>query len=143
VSTQTEWHLTALTGQAAVDPFAQTAYSTGTVLDLTISEDELFDQLKVLTRREARLYDKVGLSCELKDHGQNCRTCSMATLDTHEPRSRLCRLGKDQFLVADRCQTLAQERSASYREIGELASEYSEMGHLGDDLAELLTSAGL
>lgn len=141
---RTEWHLAELGAEA--DPFAMAVYSAGLEIDLNGSEDELVGHLRTLVKREARM-DATGLTCGLKDGGQDCRTCPMATLEAREERSRLCRLGKDEFRVAERLHELGDQRRANGREeLSEMvtsASEWSEIGHLDSDLAELLTAVGL
>lgn len=138
---RTEWHLAELSSGEA-DPFADAVYSVGLDVDLGGSEEELSAALKRLLDRESRLFN-VGMTCDLKDGGQDCRTCPVATLEASEPRSRLCRLGKDEFAIADRLQTFATERFEAREEVAEAADELSEVGHLDDELSELLTGVGL
>lgn len=115
---------------------------SGTEIDLAATEGELFETLKALVGREGRL-DAAGLTCDLKDAGQDCRTCVMAALDASDPRLRLCRVGKDERLVAERIETLARARTAATVELAASVGEWSEIGHLDADLAELLTEVGL
>lgn len=138
---RTEWHLAELASTEA-DPFAQAVYSVGLDVDLGSSEEELTRALNRLFAREERLSDG-GLVCEMKDGGQDCRTCPLATLDADEPRSRLCRLGKDQYAIAARINELSRPRLGLRHEYAELADQCSEVGHLDDELAELLTEVGL
>lgn len=138
---QTQWHLAELTASDA-DPFAVAVYSAGLEVRLDSSEEELFGHLRTLVRREARL-DGLGVRCELKDAGQDCRTCVIATLEPEEPRSRLCKLGKDQVAITERCNELAAVRVTPEGEIATCADDWSEIGHLDADLAELLTAVGL
>lgn len=135
------WHLAELS-DAEEDPFQAVAYSVGVTLDLTADEDGLYEQVKALLRREQRLHSS-GVSCPLKDGGQDCLTCPSATLDPAEPRSRLCRLGKDQRTVQQRHEERSRERRAPLRELAAVAEEASLLGHLDDDLSELLTEVGL
>lgn len=138
---RTEWHLAELSSGEA-DPFAHAVYSVGLDVDLGGSEEELAAALRATLDREGRLW-KGGLTCDLKDGGQDCRTCPLATLETSEPRARLCRLGKDQFAIADRLKVFATERVEARQEVADVADELSEVGHLDADLAELLTAVGL
>lgn len=137
---KTEWHLAAAV--VTDDPFATVVYSSGVTLDLTASEDELVEQWMGLTRREANLFAR-GVVCELKDAGQDCRTCPMATLDAEEPRSTLCRLGKDQAVLEARVKELGETRRAALDEFVAEIDLATELGHMPDELAELATSVGL
>lgn len=134
---KTEWHLAELSSGEA-DPFADAVYSIGLEVDLGGSEEELSRALKTLVERESRLFN-VGMTCDLKDDGQDCRTCPVATLERSEPRSRLCRLGKDEFAIVDRLKAMSTAR----QEVADAADELSEVGHLDAELAELLTAVGL
>lgn len=130
------WELAESVDQA--DPFSAVVYSTGIEIDLSASEDDLFRLLKRLMYREARLFDK-GLTCGLKDGGQNCLHCPAASLDETDPKSVLCRLGKDEQTVADGCHAA---RKAAVAELVAFADEASEMGDVPDELVELLTEVG-
>lgn len=124
------------------DPFGDVAYSAGVVLDLTASEAELETQLRGLIVREGRM-DATGLTCDLKDRGQDCLRCQHGTLDAEDPRNRLCRLGKDQQMVVRAIEGRVRDRKAGLEELIALADEASEVGHLDAELAELLTEVGL
>lgn len=134
-----EWHLKDMT--STQDPFGSVVYS-GLEIDLTGTDDELFEACRKLLRAEARLA-RTGLTCELKDGGQDCLTCPVATLDAAEARSRLCRVGKDQETV----ERLHNERYAERRGLDlsllAMAEEFSALGHMDEDDAELLTQVGL
>ena len=123
------------------DPFAAVVYSTGITLDLTATEDALAELYCDLLLKEGRL-DKRGLSCDLKWNGQNCLHCPVAVLDPNDPMATLCRLGKDQQTVEDRCNELAAARTAAIAELAAVADEASEIGHMPEELIELLTEAG-
>lgn len=135
-----EWHLAELA--AATDPFGEVVYSNGIELDLTAPLEELAAQFAKLLRVEGRLA-RSGLTCALKDSGQDCLSCPQATLEASDRRSRLCRLGKDQLTVERRCAELQDERTGPVMEMVELADTGSLLGHLDDELSELLTTVGL
>lgn len=135
-----QWHLAEVV--QAEDPFANVVYSSGVTLDLTASEEELAEQWVSLLKREERLAVK-GLRCELKDGGQDCRTCPAATLDADEARSVLCRLGKDQAAVEARCLELRDERLEGLEELAAEVDLATELGHMPEELVELATSVGL
>lgn len=130
-----EWHLADLTDDQ--DPFGNVTYTAGLKIDLSAPVEELEAVLSGLLRREARL-DRVGVQCEHKDGGQDCRDCPHATLDPQNPQSTLCRVGKDQFTVADVVQARYRQAKAERESEG-----VSALGELPDDIAELLTAVGL
>lgn len=123
------------------DPFAAVVYSTGIEIDLNASEEELFDLVGKLLHREARLFNR-GVTCDLKDGGQDCLHCPEATLDPNNPKAVLCRLGKDQRTVEDRHHEVITARRAAIEELVAVASEASELGGIPDELAYLLTEVG-
>lgn len=138
---RTEWHLAELSSIEA-DPFATAAYSAGITIDLTSPEPMLFDVLKALLDREGRLYVD-GVRCDLKDAGQDCRTCTASSHDPGDGLALLCAVGKDEMAVAERAGALATHRLAPMREIAEIADEFSELGHLDPALVDWLTGIGL
>jgi hypothetical protein len=131
-----EWHLADL-GTVDEDPFNAVVYSAGIDIDLTAPEEELGAKLVELMRLEERLYNR-GLTCDLKWAGQDCRSCTQATLDPTQDRSNLCRLGKDQCTVEAQYTKLRDARLAPVEELAEKIDDVSELGVLPDDLAELL-----
>lgn len=135
--TRTEWHLAELSTDA--DPFADAVYSVGLDISLDSSLEELEAALRTTLHREGRLWEH-GLTCDLKDSGQDCRTCPLATVDLQDERARLCRLGKDQQAIMQRWRDLRNEQMGG---LPQIADEYSEIGHLPPDLMELLSAAGL
>jgi hypothetical protein len=137
---KTQWHLAA--AMTTEDPFANVVYSSGITLDLTASESELAQQWINLTKREENLFHR-GLTCELKDHGQDCRVCPMATLDASEPRAVLCRIGKDQAAVEAAYHARVRERKEALEEFVAEIDLATELGHMPDDLAELAAAVGL
>lgn len=134
---RTEWHLAELSS-AEADPF-QAAVPAGITIDLNAPEEVLFDVLGRLLGDEGRLWAG-GVRCDLKDAGQDCRSCQASTQDPREALSRLCKLGKDEMAVAERSHAL---HLAPVREIAAVAEECSELGHLEPGLVEWLTGVGL
>ena len=132
---RTEWHLAEMA--TSEDPFMSTTYS-GVEIDLGGTEEDLTATLKGLLERECRLYS-MGLACEIKDGGQDCRTCPMATLDPSVDRASLCRIGKDQFAVAEGIEAYR----APITELGERVEEWVELAQLSDADAELLEALGV
>jgi hypothetical protein len=132
------WHLSDLSDIG--DPFDATFF-TGIRVDLTASVDELAKLFSDLLLREGTLLHR-GITCHWKDDGQDCLTCEHATLNPEERRSQLCRLGKDQSLVEKRYDLLMAERTR-YDDLALEVDAATELGHLPDDLAELLTQVGL
>jgi hypothetical protein len=88
-------------------------------------------------------YAMSGISCPLKDAGQDCLTCPEATLDNSVRLSKLCRVGKDEATVW----AAGEARQAAWRgpilEMARVADEMSEIGHIPGEIAEMLTAAGL
>lgn len=123
------------------DPFGDVVYSTGVKLDLTASEEELADVFVALLRREGNLAQG-GITCQLKDSGQDCLRCPVATLDASEPRSVLCRLGKDESTLEKACAAKGEQRLAPIRELVALASECADLGGMPPELHVLLGEVG-
>lgn len=140
-SVRAEWNLADLAGEEA-DPFETVTYTAGISIDLTASDEELFNTVGRLLRTEERMA-KAGLTCDLKDAGQDCLTCPMATLDPNEPRNRLCRLGKDQSTVEKRYQQRQDDTHAPLRDLIAEIEQAMEVGQLDPELAELVTEVGL
>lgn len=139
---RTEWHLAEL-ASSDPDPFSEVVYSAGISFDLNASEDELVRVWGRLLKREGRLYQK-GTQCELKqERGMDCLRCPQATLDPTEARSVLCRLGKDQRTLERAIEDKTRTRRAPLEELARVVDEVTEVGHLDDELAELLTAVGL
>lgn len=124
------------------DPFAAVVYTSGIEIDLTAPQAELSVKLKELIAMEASLARR-GVTCPLKDNGQDCLSCPSATLDQHESRSKLCRVGKDEATVWAAGEARQSERMAPVMEMAAIAEEMSEIGHIPAELAELALSAGL
>jgi len=137
-----EWHLDELMDKGD-DPFDTVLYSSGIPIDLDGDSASLADTFVEMLKMEERM-SKRGINCHLKrEKGQDCRTCPVATMDRDEPRSRLCRLGKDQVTVLARYEVREAERKAPFMELAGIADEATEMGHLDDELVEWLTAVGL
>jgi hypothetical protein len=136
-----EWHLAELSVDE--DPFEMISYS-GTPINLNAPVDELAQTMVKLLMREGRIAS-TGLTCDLKDGGQDCLTCPMAQLDNDVPLSRLCRLGKDERAVEKRCKELDAQRAAGPSAVEEIAEDYGIYIELGGDAesSELLVAAGL
>jgi hypothetical protein len=134
-----EWHLADLTNSD--DPFGIVLFSTGITVDVTATEDELAQACVKLLYKEAELARR-GIRCEYKDAGQDCLDCPHATLDLKEDRSLLCRVGKDERAVETRYLALRAQRDP-YDELAAALDAATELGHLADELAELLTYHGL
>lgn len=132
-----DWRLSELI-ESADDPFDTMIFSSGLRVDLTGSEDDLYEGVKASLALEEELFDR-GVTCAIKDEGQDCLTCTHFTAKTDETRAPLCLLGRDQ-------RTIEKELGARKEPVRELAGrvdEWSEMGHLDDEYAELLTAVGL
>lgn len=138
---RTEWHLADLT-DADVDPFATVLPEPSAEVDLTASPEELEQVLRELLYTEGN-YEAMGLTCRLKDGGQDCRTCSRATSSSDDPMAALCGLGKRQAAIAGRAQELSAHRLRPALELAQLAAECSELGHLDADEVAALDAAGL
>ena len=101
-----DWH----EGEAAAigpdDPFAL-ASSLGmghSPLTIDVSLDDLRDRLKRLLKREKFLFDKMGISCPIKDRcDTSCLACPLNEAnDPDSPKGGLCRVGVEQ----EQCETL-------------------------------------
>jgi hypothetical protein len=97
------WHMGGATPAAsddAPDPFADGASTAPSLPTIEASEEELFDLLGRLLKREGRLFN-LGIMCPLKDKGE-C-VCSACPISHHnDPESdlfHLCQIGRDQELV--------------------------------------------
>lgn len=126
------------------DPFDSVILSSGLHVDLTGSEEEVFAGLKRSLELESKL-DRRGVTCELKDGGQDCLTCPMYVADrAEEVRAPLCRLGRDQRLMEKRCNELsAVRRDEPFTELAEAVDAFEEIGEIEPEYDELLTAVGL
>jgi hypothetical protein len=132
-----DWQLASLV-ETADDPFETMIYSSGLRVDLTGSEEGIHAALRRSLDLEGHLFN-LGVTCPLKDGGQDCLTCTSFTPRDEEARSRLCVLGRDQRVIEKE----AQARKAPLRELAGRVDEWTELGHLSDEYAELLTAVGL
>ena len=126
MSIKADWRLAELLDND-VDPFdhALLTPSLGKV-DLSGSEDEVFEALRETLAVEATLYDRQ-ITCDLKDNGQDCLTCPEYAGNRPEvQRAPLCRLGRDQRTIQLRAEELAEERRRTWRPLITLAEDYIE-----------------
>jgi hypothetical protein len=100
LSVQARWHQDLPAADA--DPFAAQP---------EIDNPRVRGELREALEREAALFRR-GVTCPLKEDGQDCRSCSCYSGDEPDkPMSRLCRTG---------------------REVLQLAAEADELGPCGD-----------
>jgi hypothetical protein len=140
VSVRADWRLADLLDEA--DPFENVIYSSGLQVDLDGSEEDLVAALQKALRIEGRL-DAIGLSCPLKDGGQDCLTCRQSSTDRQVPLTKLCELGKDQQTLVRRMDDTEKRRRAPLMELVGAIDGFSEIGHLDGAYDELLTAVGL
>lgn len=136
MSIRADWRLSELL-DAGDDPFETIIMSSGLSVDLTGSEADLQDGIKRTLRVEEQLFAK-GVTCSMKDEGQDCLTCTHFTARREDRRSRLCLIGRDQRVI----ENAHARKMAPLRELATLADDLSETGHLAEEYAELLTAAG-
>ena len=141
MSLKTEWRLNELLlGSDADDPFEDVILSSGLRVDLTGTEDEVFAGLRQSLALEGTLFEQ-GVTCELKEGGQDCLTCPLYAGDRpEEARAPLCRLGRDQRVMEERCNKLSHERRAPFIELAEVYTE--PVPEREPDFDELLVAAG-
>jgi hypothetical protein len=125
VSIRAQWHLEQFL-DAKDDPFDTVVYSSGLVVDLTGTDEQLHSALAETVRLEGLLYNG-GLRCDLKEEGQDCSTCPVSQMNPAERLSRLCRLGKDQCNIVGRLEERKQARVAPLVELGRSVEEYVEL----------------
>src|SRR5438270_13517991 len=138
MDSKAEWKLAE--AMESPDPFGDVVYSTCT-LDLTAPEEELARVFVDLLWREGRLAQN-GITCQLKDGGQDCLHCPAATLDATEARSVLCRLGKDESALEHEREDRCTAQRAAVSDLAALADELSEIGAMPDELLVLLSEVG-
>jgi hypothetical protein len=125
MSIRAKWNLEAFL-DAEDDPFDMVVYSSGLVVDLTGTDEQLHAALADTVRLEGLLYDR-GLTCDLKEGGQDCLSCPMPQMNPAERLAKLCRLGKDQFNIMARLETRKLARVAPLVEIGRSVEEFVEL----------------
>jgi hypothetical protein len=136
-----DWRLADLLDEGD-DPFAEIIYSSGLSVNLNGSDEELQKALVDTIHREGRLWEK-GITCPLKDAGQDCLSCSVAVMDPAEQLSRLCRIGKDQRTILQVGERRRDALTAPLRELAASVEPFVEMGDLDPAYAELRTAVGL
>jgi hypothetical protein len=137
---QADWRLADLLDEG--DPFGSIIYSTGLHVDLNASEEELTEALAKSLKIEGRLFD-IGLTCPLKDGGQDCLSCMEGSADPQVALTRLCETGRDQCTLMKQIDESRAVKNAPLVELLATIDGFSEIGHLDDEYAELLTAVGL
>lgn len=143
MSVKSEWRLNELLS-VDDDPFDKVILTTGLHVDLSGSEEEIFTGIKRSLKLEGRLFND-GVTCELKDGGQDCLECPLYVADrAEEPRAPLCRLGRDQRLL-EVChgELVAKRLAEPFTELAEAADAFAEMAEVSPEYDELLTAVGL
>lgn len=136
-----DWRLAELLDDGE-DPFEAVIYSSGLQVDVGGSDEELMQALQRALKIEGRL-DAIGLTCPLKDSGQDCLTCRQSSGDPKVALTRLCEVGKDQRTLMQRMDERQVERKRPLIELAAAIESHTEMGHLGGAYDELLTAVGL
>ena len=137
MSIRAQWHLAEQLDTAPdADPFDGVLVSSGLSVDLTGSEDEVFAGLRHTLETEQRLAEK-GVTCDLKDGGQDCLTCPEYAGDRPNiTRAPLCRLGRDQRSIEQRYEELRRE---PFVDLIDIAEGYMDLGRTETD-GELLAA---
>lgn len=142
MSLRAQWRLDELLG-VADNPFDNVILSSGLKVNLDGSEEQVHDGLRQSLELEGRLFDE-GITCELKDGGQDCLKCPEYVADrSEEPRAPLCRLGRDQRLIEIRANDLSRARCGPFQEMAASVEGLAELGEIAPEYAELLTAAGM
>ncbi len=111
---QADWRLAELEAESD-DPFDTVILTSGLSIDLTAGEDAVYDGLRQTLQIESRLFNR-GVTCSLKDGGQDCLTCEEFSREGE--RAALCALGRDQRVIQQRCERLAAERNGPFVHLG-------------------------
>lgn len=126
-----EWRLSEL-DLATDNPFDTVILTSNLRVDLSGDESEIHRGITRTVELESRLFDR-GVTCDLKDDGQDCRTCPAFTADYEERRRPLCQLGRDQHLLLSRAEEFKATREKPYLTLGNayaahaaLAAQYAE-----------------
>lgn len=138
MSIRADWRLAELDASTD-DPFDKVILSTGLQIDLSGDEESLREGLRESLLVEGSLFDR-GVTCTLKDGGQDCLTCPSYTANAEQTRSKLCRLGRDQRALVLRAEALKDERLGPFMELLAWAEPYAELGYLEDEYVELLAA---
>lgn len=100
-----DWHESA-TVDGPDDPFAMaSSLAMGhSPLSLDLTADDLRGRIKRLLKRERFLFDRMGISCPIKDRcDTSCLACPLSEAgDADSSKGRLCRVGMEQ----EQCETL-------------------------------------
>lgn len=111
------------------NPFDTLILSSGLTVDLTGTEEEVNAGLRQSLALESSLFNR-GVTCDLKDGGQDCLTCPMYVADrAEEARAPLCRLGRDQRVIEKRAEELVTVRRAPLIELADHIDGCMELGH--------------
>lgn len=140
MTVKADWRLADLLDED--DPFADVILTSGLRVNLAGSEEELSEAISATIKREGVLWEQ-GIVCPLKDAGQDCLTCTKATMDPNEELSALCRLGRDQQTILQRANKRQRERYAPFSELGESLGGLMEIGEPATEYSELLEAVGL
>lgn len=132
-SVRAQWHIA--DPAADEDPFQRAAPASGVSLDLTMPVEQLRQNLHELLRTEAN-FDYMGLTCSLKDAGQDCRTC-LASHARSKPMVALCDLGAEQERVLERLGACAADRFGLERELASSVAECLDLGFMDAGLVVL------
>jgi hypothetical protein len=131
------WQLAEILDQQE-NPLSATILSSGLSLDLDGPEEQLEAAFTELLLKEANMR-KSGLSCDLKDNGQQCCTCQHAQLKPGEAKRRLCRAGRDLETIWSAGERKREKTSGELLDLVALAEEYSEL-EPNAEFTELLLS---
>lgn len=133
MSIKAEWRLAEL-DLPSDDPFDAVILSTGLTVDLTGNETEIHDGLRQTLNMEGRLFNR-GVTCDLKDGGQDCLTCHHFTSERTEARMPLCRLGRDQRVLLQRAEAWQEMKYKPYRILG---GQFQPLAEISDTYASLV-----
>jgi hypothetical protein len=82
-----------------IDPFASASSlaMTHAPLSIDFTTDQLRERIVKLFKREKYLFDRMGLSCPIKDRcDTTCLACPLNEANTETVKGRLCRTGVEQ-----------------------------------------------
>jgi len=134
MSIKAEWRLAEL-DLSSDDPFDTVILSSGLTVDLTGDEQQIHDGLRQTLDLEARLFNR-GVTCDLKDGGQDCLTCHHFTAERTEPRMPLCRLGRDQQTLLKHAEAWSEMKFKPYRVLGGRFQAFAEISETYGALVE-------
>lgn len=121
-----DWHLAALDlPDDGDDPFD--IAEVATVIDLSGAVPRISEELKLLERREAR-HNRNGVTCSMRQGGQDCRSCPDFTEDPFDPVHFLCRIGRRQEELADEWE-MSEERARDIEAHAEAAGVFAALDH--------------